>query len=233
MLKKITALGVFIMLWAGAACAQFYVSATRMVYQEGSKGSSLTVANKSTQNVYLVQSWVSDYASDKNDKRFIVTPPLFRLNESTESIVRIIATGPLNDLPQDRETVFWLNIKAIPGDKTAAENKLSVAFKNRLKLFYRPTEIVGSANDAYKQIQFSRQGNQLVVNNPSAYHVTFTVIKAGGVNILKEPVMVMPKAQLSLPLSASSSVRSVSWQTINDYGGTTPEESATLSNSNE
>lgn len=227
MLKKTAILGVFTMLWAGFSYAQFYVGATRVIHQVGGKSQSITVANKSDQIVYLVQSWISDYANDKNNKKFIVTLPLFRLNESTENIIRIVHTSALAKLPQDRESVFWLNIKAMPGDKTPAENKLTVVFKNQLKLFFRPMGMVGSADGAYKQIGFSRQGNQLVVANTTAYHVTFTAIKAGGANVLKEPVMIAPKDQLNLPLS-SANVRSISWQTINDYGGTTPEKSAVL-----
>lgn len=38
------------------------------------------------------------------------------------------------DLPVDRESVFWLNVKEIP-KKSAEENVLQIAVRSRIKLF--------------------------------------------------------------------------------------------------
>ncbi len=43
---------------------------------------------------------------------FLITPPLFRLDAKQENVLRIIRTG--GNLPADRESLFWLNIKSIP-----------------------------------------------------------------------------------------------------------------------
>ena len=45
--------------------------------------------------------------------RFVITPPLFAMQGKKENTLRIIdATN--NQLPQDRESLFWMNVKAIP-----------------------------------------------------------------------------------------------------------------------
>jgi P pilus assembly chaperone PapD len=44
-----------------------------------------------------------------------------------------------NQLPQDRETLFWMNVKAIPSmDKSKLDNTLQLAIISRIKLYYRP-----------------------------------------------------------------------------------------------
>jgi P pilus assembly chaperone PapD len=56
-----------------------------------------------------------------------------------ENTLRIIdATN--NQLPQDRESLFWMNVKAIPSmDKSKlSDNTLQLAIISRIKLYYRP-----------------------------------------------------------------------------------------------
>lgn len=47
---------------------------------------------------------------DKTKAPFIVIPPVSRLEPAQEKILRIVHTKGLS-LPDDRESVFWLNIK--------------------------------------------------------------------------------------------------------------------------
>jgi P pilus assembly chaperone PapD len=55
-----------------------------------------------------------------------------------------VRTG--GSLPEDRESVFWLNVKSIPAtdDSVPHNNVLQVVVKSRLKLFYRPAGLEGS-----------------------------------------------------------------------------------------
>lgn len=58
----------------------------------------------------LIQSWVDDLA-DNNKSPFIVTPPLFRLDAGDSNDLRVLLTSA--QLPNDRESLFTLNIKVI------------------------------------------------------------------------------------------------------------------------
>ncbi len=50
-------------------------------------------------------------------------------------------TSGINALPQDRESLFYLNVREIP-PKPDKPNVLQLAMQSRIKLFYRPAAIV-------------------------------------------------------------------------------------------
>ncbi|WP_159225556.1 fimbria/pilus periplasmic chaperone, partial [Klebsiella pneumoniae] len=81
------------------------------VYDGDKKEASASIRNTEKSGVYLVQSWV-DNGERGGKAPFIVTPPLFRINPGEENMLRIIRTG--GNLPPDRESVFWINVKSIP-----------------------------------------------------------------------------------------------------------------------
>ncbi|STI86148.1 periplasmic pilus chaperone family protein [Escherichia coli] len=59
-----------------------------------------------------------------------------------ENTLRIInATN--HQLPGDRESLFWVNVKAIPAMEKDQknENTLQLAIISRIKMFYRPTNL--------------------------------------------------------------------------------------------
>ncbi|HGJ5876727.1 MAG TPA: fimbria/pilus periplasmic chaperone [Arsenophonus sp.] len=47
--------------------------------------------------------------------------------------------------------MYWLNIRSIPALKKNEENYLNIILKSRLKLFYRPKEIITEVNEIYKK----------------------------------------------------------------------------------
>ncbi|KMH33565.1 hypothetical protein SM68_04514 [Klebsiella pneumoniae] len=82
-----------------------------MVFDGTKNNAVITVENKD-QNSNIVQSWLSvvDAASPAKDA-FIITPPLFRLKAGEKGFVRVVRSG--KKLPDDRESMFWLNIKIV------------------------------------------------------------------------------------------------------------------------
>ncbi|MBJ8799269.1 molecular chaperone [Citrobacter freundii] len=103
------------------------------------------------------------------------------MDAKKESTLRIVKTG--SQLPADRESVYWINVKAIPAvDSGAAksQNILQIAIKTRVKLYYRPAGLEGSANDAYKQLTLQRAGNGINIKNPTPYYITLGSLKVNG-----------------------------------------------------
>lgn len=97
------------------------LGATRVIYPSAAKQTSLAISNSDTQERYLVNSWIENSAGQK-EKTFIVTPPLFVSEPKSENTLRIIYAG--QPLPGDRESLFWMNVKAIPSvDKSHIEGK--------------------------------------------------------------------------------------------------------------
>ncbi|MEW7314495.1 fimbria/pilus periplasmic chaperone [Buttiauxella gaviniae] len=194
------------------------LGATRVIYNESNKEASLTVDNHSSKQYFLVQSWVDDKDGNKNVP-FSITPPLFRLNANKENMLRIIKTGTA--LPNDRESVFWVNVKAIPpAPESGSQNVLQLAIKTRIKMFYRPADLPGTAMDSPQALEWSVQGNELVAKNPTAYSVTLDSVKLNGTEI-KEVNLVMPKGESHYKLPAGTHGGQLVFTTINDYGGIT------------
>ena len=135
-------------------------------------------------------------------------------------------TGPA--LPADRESLFYMNVKAIPSvnkAKTENNNVLQLAILSRIKLFVRPNNLAMQPEEALSQLRFERAGNHLKVSNASPYYITLVNLKLGGKTL--DNLMVAPKsaAQQVLPAGAGGTL---SWQSVNDYGAITPARSVNL-----
>lgn len=210
---------------AQTSLAGVVVGGTRVVYEGAKKEASISVTNPEKTTPYLIQSWIEDTSSGSIRKApFIMTPPLFRLDPGQENVLRIIRTG--GTFAENQESVFWVNIKSIPASAKSDENQLQISVKTRIKLFFRPAGLSGSASEAYKALQFSRSGNQLKVNNPTPYHVSFYRVSVGKDEI-ESAGMVAPKSSMNwtIPTGANGAV---SWQAINDFGGITEAANASL-----
>lgn len=196
------------------------LGATRVIYPSTSKQISLPLKNTDNNAAFLLQSWVENEASVKTDD-VLITPPVFVINPGRENLLRIIYTG--NPLPSDRETLFWLSVKAIPsmGKENADGNSLQLAIVNRIKMFYRPAGLEDNADEAHQQLRFSRNGNALTIDNPSPFYLTVVNLQVGGKNL--PGVMVAPRNKYTLNIPGNASGE-ITYQTINDYGAMTKKE---------
>lgn len=202
--------------WAHAGVA---LSATRVIYPAGQKQVQLGVTNNDDSSTYLIQSWVEN-ADGVKDGRFVITPPLFAMQGKKENTLRIIdATN--KQLPQDRESLFWINVKAIPSmDKSRlSDNTLQLAIISRIKLYYRPAKLALPPDQAAEKLSFSRSGSSLTLTNPTPYYLTVTELNAGTRVLENALVPPMGKTSVKLPPDAGNNI---TYRTINDYGALTP-----------
>ncbi|MBA0034904.1 molecular chaperone [Pantoea sp. BIGb0393] len=210
------AVGVLLLI-SGIAHAGVSLGGTRVVYDAAKSESNISVKN-SEKKSFLIQSWVETEDHIKTNT-FIVTPPLFRLNGEQENLLRIIKSNV--PLPQDKESLFWLNVKAIPASNKNSQNEVLIAVKTQIKLFYRPVALTGAAADAYKLLKIIRTGNQIIVENPTGYFVSFYSLSVGANNI-KDPGYIAPKSKKNYVIPAGAAGK-VSWKAIGDYGNITAE----------
>ncbi|MCU6669239.1 type 1 fimbria chaperone FimC [Enterobacteriaceae bacterium H4N4] len=215
------------MLFSAAASASggIALGATRVIYPADAKQTSLAITNSNKQERYLINAWIENDRGQK-EKTFVVTPPLFVSEANSENTLRIIYAGP--DLPADRESLFFMNVKAIPSlSKSSQEDKnvLQLAILSRIKLFVRPSKLALPPEEALSHLRFERVGNHLKVSNASPYYITLVNIQLGGKKL--DNLMIAPKnhAQQAIPAGASGTL---SWQSVNDYGAITPARSASL-----
>ncbi|XIH79848.1 hypothetical protein C1N56_02515 [Pantoea sp. SGAir0175] len=197
----------------------FALSATRVIYDESKKEANIDVINSSQSVSFLVQSWLSNYDTNKVEKgAFIITPPLYRQDKGKNTL-RILRS---ENLATDRETAYWLNVKAIPAQDKDAKNVVAIAYVMRIKLFYRPANLNGDASSAYKSLTFSKQGDEIVVKNPTPYFITLNELRVGGKGVKDVSAMVAPLSEQRYQSPVNTQEKTVTFKTINDFGGVTP-----------
>ncbi|PHM49478.1 fimbrial biogenesis chaperone [Xenorhabdus miraniensis] len=199
------------------------IGGTRVVYLSDQKEASISINNPETDISYLIQSWVQD-EHDETKVPFIITPPLFKLTAGNENILRIVKIG--NNLPDDRESLFWLNIKSIPATAKTEQNQLQITVKSRFKLFFRPASLADNASVAYKALKFKTDGHKLIAENPTPYYISFSELHTGNdaKNYeIKSAGMIPPFDQVSWDVPIQN-INQVTWKTINDFGGIMSEE---------
>ncbi|MGH8037755.1 MAG: fimbrial biogenesis chaperone [Stenotrophomonas sp.] len=230
-------LGLATMLPANASVV---IANTRVVYKAEDRETTIKL-NNAGRAPALTQSWIDAgnpkaSPSDSNAP-FTVTPPVARIDPGKAQTLRIFYTG--EPLPKDRESVFWLNVLEVPPKATGADaehNKLQMAFRSRIKLFFRPTGLSGTPELAAQQVEWRlvRDGKQVAVEgrNASAFHVTVSALSLvgdGGTVQAKEGGMIGPGETKRFSLTGatpSAPPSSVHYETINDYGGATKSEAA-------
>ena len=212
------------------AQAALTISTTRIVYDAHQRSASVVVANPSAQP-YAAQAWVNTEADDTTTSvPLVTTPALFRLNPGREQTVQI--NGLPNELPQDRESLFFFNLQEVPqaDPDSAARNTLRIALRTRIKLFYRPTAIAGNPARELKKLEFStvQEGGRryLQVRNPTPYHYVFSRFElqlADQRHPLREADMLRPleTQRYAIPRQLGTSGLKVTVTFINDYGGLT------------
>jgi P pilus assembly chaperone PapD len=229
---------------ATPAWANVIVGATRVVFNEQDREASLRLNNEGEVPA-LIESWVDngDPASspDKTSSPFTLSPPIFRIEAHRGQTIRMLYSH--DPLPQDRESLFWLNVLEIPPvpktAETESKNMLQFAFRSRLKVFFRPKNLSGSALKAPELLTWTMHKNPgdqvcvLQVTNPTPYHITFSAIElaAPAQNGKSDGGMVTPLNDLNLPIAGMQEcprapVKLV-YSIINDYGGTTVFNGAT------
>ncbi|WP_145517702.1 fimbria/pilus periplasmic chaperone [Yersinia mollaretii] len=197
---------------------------TRMVYSGVVSQSLLDVRNTDTESSFLIQSWVENSQGQRSSD-FVITPPLFVLKPEMENAVKVMFNG--KQLPQDRETLYWITVKAIPQSvKQSSTNTLQFASASRIKLFYRPVELTKKTNnEEWKSLSGEFHNGKIKIINPTPFYITTINMKVDGKAV--KPIMIPPKDAVILEESFSHA-RQISYQTINDYGAWTSEVSLSL-----
>lgn len=217
------------------ANASVTLGGTRFVYNESEDSLSVTVYDRD-KGPYLVQSWVSEFKKNtqtgsKNNSPvklpFIITPPLFRMEPGDTDTINIVKTDT-SHLPHDRESVFYFNVKAIPGKPKDNKSSLMISVDSSMKLFFRPENLEGdNADAAWKKMSFQQDNKTLLAKNPTPYFVTLHTLSTNGQPIPSvRNTMIAPFSQITVPITTR--VHSVSWTALSDQGAFTSDLSVNL-----
>lgn len=232
---RLSAVLMLSLLMYSQAKAGVVITGTRLVYPANQKEVTVKLNNNGARPV-LVQSWVDDgdlQSSPTSSKApFVLSPPVSRIDPNKGQSLRLMFTGA--SLPGDKESVFWLNVLEIPpkAEGPTDLNVLQMAFRSRIKIFYRPDGLPGNPGDAPQQVQWkvvtADKGYALQAYNPTAFHVSQVELaltvgtqrfdsENGMVGPGETKVFALPKLK-SLPGADAQ----VGFNAINDYGALVP-----------
>lgn len=201
------------------ARAALALQQSRIIFNGDNTSASLLVNNQNSTAPYLAQGWIEDEAGKKVRRPLLVLPPLQRIEPGARSQVKILALPDVNLLRQDRETLFYLNLREIP-PRNDRLNTFNIALQNRIKLFYRPAALKAAPDELaspwLSQLVLEKQEESWRVSNPSAYYVT--LVEARGVSSFT-PLMLAPGASAPLPGTIANDGSAPVLTYLNDYGG--------------
>lgn len=162
------------MMWLSSmAHAAIGLDRTRVIFNGDQKSMSLNISNNNKQLPYLAQAWIDDAEGNKITSPLVVLPPVQRVEPGKSSQVKIEALPAVSTLPQDRESLFYFNLREIP-PKSDKPNTLQIALQTRVKMFYRPKAIVPAKMGTpwQEKLTLQKQGDTVMVKNPTPYYVT-------------------------------------------------------------
>lgn len=211
---------VAVLVHPGQAQAVINFSKSRFIYPASENNLTIVLANGGEEDS-LVQAWIDtgDAAESPNTIKapFLITPPMFVMKGGSEKSISLRFVGP--SLPADRESLFWLNVLSIPKEVQKAvgveKAKVKVAYRNRVKVLYRPSHLKGTLEDAVNGLVWSleRSSEKLTVRakNFAPYNITVpqVIFKAGGEEYPGPEVKVIPpygSADFEMTGAASSSM---------------------------
>ena len=201
---------------------------TRIIFEGGQLEKTIQLNNKD-QHPNLVQMWADqgevDSTPETANAPFMANPQIFKMNPQQGQIVRLkLLTDPAT-LPQDQESLFYLNINEIPAMKAQdlSANRLVVSFTNRLKILYRPKGIQGQSADVPQKISYKVEDGQVRLSNPTSYYAHIAEIKMtqnGHVIKQDKSLLIAPNQHFNWSVNTknSSTNTEVSAVFINDYG---------------
>ncbi|QKG43800.1 fimbria/pilus periplasmic chaperone [Providencia rettgeri] len=203
-----------------AANAAVTLDRTRIIFDGNQSSINITIRNDNPELPYLAQSWLENALEQKLETGpIIATPPIQRMEPKSTSLVRLSTAPDIAKLPQDRESLFYYNLREIP-PKSSEAGVLQIALQSRVKLFYRPESIVAqSKTDWTKYITLTATSSGYTLDNPTPFYLT--VIGIGNSQKQSEEsdfdaVMIPPKSN---QLIKSSKFSTPYLTYINDYGG--------------
>lgn len=209
---------------ASPAMAGVVITGTRVIYPAADKEVSVKVNNKGSAPA-LLQAWVDNGNADASPETirvpFVINPPMNRVDAGKGQTLRLSYTGSTS-LPSDKESVFWLNVLEVPPvDATkAGTNKLQLAFRSRIKLFYRPAGLKGDSSQAAESLKWEVSGGKLTAVNNSPYYVSLLGVRSQSGSAKGEGEMVAPFGRMPVTGSKASfnAGQAIEYQYINDWG---------------
>ncbi|EFR2207000.1 fimbria/pilus periplasmic chaperone [Salmonella enterica] len=147
----------------GDVNAAFSMDKTRYIFNGDKDSISITVTNDG-KKTFGGQAWIDNILEKDTRPTFVVTPSFFKIKGDGKQVLRVIQA---NELPQDKESVYWMNLQEIP--PAMEGNGLAIAIRTRVKLFYRPVSLLKGRVNAESKMTVEKKGNGYLLVNSTPY----------------------------------------------------------------
>lgn len=217
-------------------CAGLFSEKTRVIYPSDRRSESIQIFNENTYPV-LVQVWVDNgelaLSQQKVKLPVIAVPPLLRLQGKESRSIRLMRTETAT-LPEDRESIFWLNYQMIPPAPPERnfrpDNTIDLSVRTRQKIFFRPStlekEAIGWPERVKCYVKTFIPGKEVATcKNPTPFYATIDKVELlhGQRKISGEGGMISPFSERDLSMKKISvndtqATSGFSYNIIDDYG---------------
>lgn len=220
-------LTIFVGLVTSSAIAEgVSLNQSRVVFFQTDKSQFVQIHND-TKNPLLVQSSVIDDVDGNLVDNFLITPPIFKVSAESEFAMRVVPNKVV-DLPKDKESVFYIKVRAIPAlDKLKNDkDKPGMVFVTAfvIKMFYRPDGIIEPNDEIYESVKLINKDGIWQFNNPTPYYMTIVDLKIKA-NNQSNSIFIPPFSTYKV-VGADNTTQEVSWRFLNDFGAGTKKYSS-------
>ncbi|MER1913008.1 fimbria/pilus periplasmic chaperone [Citrobacter portucalensis] len=213
-------LTAFLIASAQPVHAGIVIYGTRVIYPAEKKEVLVQLMNQGGRSS-LVQSWIDDGDSslppEKIHVPFMLTPPVAKIAADSGQQLKIKKMP--NMLPDNKESLFFLNVLDIPPNNpdSTGKNVLKFAMQNRIKLFYRPKGIAPVNKSTFQKLSMKRSGSIYSIKNDAANWITVTEVKANNVKVSNESIMLAPLSSADVALK-NTNANNYKITIIDDHG---------------
>lgn len=192
------------LLFAIHAFAVVNIDRTRIIFNANENSQTINVKN-SPENPTIVQIWSDEgdlmQLPDQSKAPIFAIPPIIKLSPNEQRAIRLMLTSR-DALPEDKESLYWLNIYQIPALTTqagSAERKIVLPLRLRLKVFIRPAQLAAPTPEDVQRLYFEVHNNTLTVINPTPWFMSLRLQILN--NIRVNDIFIAPDASQMLPLN--------------------------------
>lgn len=205
------------------AVAAVNVEGTRVIFNSGDTITSVNLIN-SGETPALVQLWFDEgdlFASPESVRiPVIALPPVFKLQPGELRDIRIQLVS-LEQLPRDRESLYWLNIYQVPPNTISPgiTKRVILPLRLRLKVFIRPPTVSRPQEVDGQRLHFRLKDNGrkvIIINNPTPWYMTLSAFDIG--NEKTNGMMLAPGEKKEVIFKKSINSTKVEYEIVNDNG---------------
>lgn len=212
---------LLLMLSATLCQASVVLNGTRIIIDGSKNEKTIQFTNAGDQPALIQIQAVNPDAN--STPPFVALPQIFRIAPVAGQTVKVNVTE--KNLPQDRESLFYLDYTELPSVKKGDEdkNKLYLVIKNRVKVIVRPGDLDFSVDKVRQALSWRIQGHTILFKNASPFYANiraFVLVKGNHTLPWDDAVTLAPFSEQRITLKSHSPLSGyvLNAVLINDFG---------------